>query len=89
MKVLPFIPFVLLVHIINTINADIENTYQSYREKAVKAGEMRNLLFMQAVAAYQSGDGARAKALSQRVRRCSLSFPLFFLQINRLVTTIK
>lgn len=47
---------------------DIENNYQAYREQAIKASEMRNLLFMQAAAAFSSGDGARAKALSQRGR---------------------
>eukprot|EP00026_Physarum_polycephalum_P002879 Phypoly_transcript_02888.p1 GENE.Phypoly_transcript_02888~~Phypoly_transcript_02888.p1 ORF type:complete len:815 (+),score=218.80 Phypoly_transcript_02888:68-2512(+) len=47
---------------------DIENAYQNYREQAIKNGEMRNLMFMQAAAAYQAGDGARARALSQRGR---------------------
>lgn len=69
-----------------TFIADIENTYQSYREKAVKAGEMRNHFFMQAAAAYQAGDGARAKQLSQRVctldslcyKRVPFLCPLFY-----------
>lgn len=57
------------------IYLDIENAYQNYREQAIKAGEMRNLMFMQAAAAFQAGDGARARALSQRVIPLSLLAP--------------
>lgn len=52
----------------NMDSDDIENAYQNHREQAIKNGEMRNLMFREAAAAYQSGDGARARALSQRGR---------------------